>query len=114
MHHGLHVITREAQLVSEEKRPHKRQLLKFCQSDRILQELPLGLQREELVDELLGVRQEVVVVVLVPSWKQDWFRTGFKIFVMQEILRPVFSTLNKTFFLMLTSHSGKSSFDHHL
>ena len=101
-------------MVSEEKRANKWELFKLCQCDRISQKLPFGLKREELVDELLGVRQEVVVVVLVPSWKQDWFRTGFKIFVMQEILRPVFSTLNKTFFLMLTSHSGKSSFDHHL
>lgn len=35
------------------------------QANGRLQELPLGLQREELVDELLRVRQEVVVVVLV-------------------------------------------------
>ena len=66
MHHRLHVITREAQLVSEKERTDKRQLFKIGKGDGILQQLPLRLQGVKLVDELLGVCQEVMVVVLIP------------------------------------------------
>lgn len=66
MHHRLHVITGEAQLVSEKERTDKRQLFKLGKSDGIFQQLPLRLQGVKLVNELLGVCQEVVVVVLVP------------------------------------------------
>lgn len=66
MHHRLHVITGECQLISEEERPHERELLEFRQCDGIPQQLPFTLKREKLVDELLRVGQEVVVVVLVP------------------------------------------------
>ena len=66
MHDRLHVVAGEDELVAEEERADERQLLELLERDRVLEQLPLRLQREELVDELLGVRQEVVVVVLVP------------------------------------------------
>jgi hypothetical protein len=69
MHHRLHVITGEAQLVAEEERANEWQFLEFCQANGILQELPLRLERIELVDELLGIRQEIVIVIFVPAWK---------------------------------------------
>ena len=66
MHHRLHVITGEAQLVSEKERTNERQLFELGKSDGIFQQLPLRLQGVKLVNELLGICQEVVVVVLVP------------------------------------------------
>lgn len=36
------------------------------QTDGGLEELPFRLQGEELIDELLGVSQEVMVIVLIP------------------------------------------------
>ena len=66
MHHRLHVITGEAQLVSEKERSDERQLFKLGKGDGIFQQLPLRLQGVKLVDELLGVCQEVMVVVLIP------------------------------------------------
>ena len=67
VHDGLHVVAGEDELVAEEEGADEGQLLELLQRDGVLQQLPLRLQREELVDELLRVRQEVVVVVLVPS-----------------------------------------------
>ena len=67
MHDGLHVVAGEDELVAEEEGADEGELLELLQRDGVLQQLPLRLQREELVDELLRVRQEVVVVVLVPS-----------------------------------------------
>ena len=66
VHDRLHVVAGEAELVPEEQRPDERQLLEVLQGDGVLQQLPLGLQGEELVDKLFGIGQEVVVVVLVP------------------------------------------------
>ena len=71
MHHGLGVLVWEAESVAEEERAHERQLLELLQRDGVSQQLPLGLQREKLVDELLRVRQEVVVVVLVPGERDN-------------------------------------------
>ena len=67
MHDRLHVVAGEDELVAEEEGADEGELLELLQRDGVLQQLPLRLQREELVDELLRVRQEVVVVVLVPS-----------------------------------------------
>ena len=67
VHDGLHVVAGEDELVAEEEGADEGELLELLQRDGVLQQLPLRLQREELVDELLRVRQEVVVVVLVPS-----------------------------------------------
>ena len=67
VHDRLHVVAGEDELVAEEERAHERQFLELLERDGVLQQLPLRLQREELVDELLGVREEVVVVVLVPD-----------------------------------------------
>ena len=66
VHDRLHVVAGKDELVAEEERPDEGQLLELLERDGVLQQLPLRLQREELVDELLGVCQEVVVVVLVP------------------------------------------------
>jgi hypothetical protein len=65
-HDGLHVVWGEGELVAEEEGADEGEFLKLLQADGLLQQLPLGLQREELVDELLGVGEEVVVVILVP------------------------------------------------
>lgn len=64
-HHGLGVAVGEVEAVAEEERAHERQLLKIGQADGVLEQLPLGLQRVELVNELSRVGEEVVVVVLV-------------------------------------------------
>ena len=66
-HHRLHVLRGKCQLVAEEKRPNKGELFKFFQGDWFLQKLPLGLEREEFVDELLGVRQEIVIIIFIPE-----------------------------------------------
>lgn len=55
-HNSLRVRITEVQSVSEEQRPDEGQFLKVMQSDGRLQQLPVGLQREELVDELPRVR----------------------------------------------------------
>ena len=67
MHHRLHVITGEAQLVSEKERTDKRQLFKLGKGDGIFQQLPLRLQGVKLVDELLGIGQEVMIIIFVPK-----------------------------------------------
>ena len=67
MHDRLHVMRREGELISEEQGSHEGKLLKLLQSDGFLQQLPLWLQREELVDELLGVGQEVVIIIFIPT-----------------------------------------------
>lgn len=64
-HHGLGVPVWEVEAVAEKERAHKRQLLEIGQTDGVLEQLPLGLQRVELVDELARVGEEIVVVVLV-------------------------------------------------
>ena len=53
-------------MVSEEEGADERKFLKLFQVDRLLEQLPLWLEGEELVDELFWVGEEVVVVVLVP------------------------------------------------
>ena len=53
-------------MVSEEEGADERKLLELFQVDRLLEQLPLWLEGEELVDELFWVGEEVVVVVLVP------------------------------------------------
>ena len=53
-------------MVSEEEGADEREFLELFQVDRLLEQLPLWLEREELVDELFWVGEEVVVVVLVP------------------------------------------------
>lgn len=45
----------EGELVSEEERSDEGKLLEFLEVYRLLQELPLGLQGEELVDKLLRI-----------------------------------------------------------
>ena len=55
----------KSKLVTEEQRADKRQLLKLLESDGLLEQLPLGLKREEFVDELLGIRQEIMVIIFV-------------------------------------------------
>lgn len=74
VHDGLGVRVGEVQAVAEEEGPDEGQLFEVVQRDGGLEQLPVGLQREELVDELPRVRQEVVVVVLVPEKieKFDW------------------------------------------
>ena len=47
----------------EEGGPEERQLLELVARDRVLEELVLGGQREELEDELVGIGEEVVVLV---------------------------------------------------
>ena len=54
-------------MVSEEEGTDKGEFFEFLQIDRLFKQLPLGLKREELVDELFWVGQEIVVVVLVPG-----------------------------------------------
>lgn len=66
-HNGFRLGVGEVQPVAEEQRPDERQFLKLLQRDGILQQLPFGLQREELVNKLFGIREEVVVVVFVPK-----------------------------------------------
>lgn len=52
-------------MVTEEQRADKRQLLKLLEGDGLLEQLPLGLKRKEFVDELLGIRQEIMVIIFV-------------------------------------------------
>ena len=47
----------------EEGGPEERQLLELVARDRVLEELMLGGEREELEDELVGIGEEVVVLV---------------------------------------------------
>ena len=47
----------------EEGGPEERQLLELVARDRVLEELVLGGEREELEDELVGIGEEVVVLV---------------------------------------------------
>ena len=47
----------------EEGGPEQRQLLELVPCDRVLEELVLGGEREELEDELVGIGEEVVVLV---------------------------------------------------
>lgn len=69
-HDRLGVGVREVEAVPEEQRPHERQFLELFQRDRLFQQLPFRLQGEELVNELLRVRQEVVVIIFVPVIKK--------------------------------------------
>ena len=66
-HDGLHVLGGEGELVAEEEWADEGQLLELLQRDGLAQQLPFRLQREELVDELFGIRQEVVVIILIPK-----------------------------------------------
>lgn len=65
VHNGLGIRITEVKPVSEEQRPDKGQLLEVVEGYRRLQQLPVSLQREELVDELARVCEEVVIVVLI-------------------------------------------------
>ena len=67
-HDGPGVFIGEVEPVTEEQGADEGQLLELFERDGGLQELPLGLQREKFVDELFGVRQKVVVVVLVSAF----------------------------------------------
>ena len=51
----------------EEGGPEQRQLLELVLGDRVLEELVLGGEREELEDELVGIGEEVVVLVDLTS-----------------------------------------------
>ena len=66
-HDRLHVLGGEGELVSEEEGTNKGELFKFLKVNWLFKQLPLRLKREELVDELFWVGQEIVVVVLVPG-----------------------------------------------
>lgn len=69
--HGAVAFVRKVQTVAEEQGTHKRQVLEFAQRDRTLQQLPLLLQRIELVDELARIREKVMIVVLVARGRRD-------------------------------------------
>ena len=60
----------------EEGGPEQRQLLELVARDRVLEELVLGGEREELEDELVGIGEEVVVLVDLTSLsgclRWDW------------------------------------------
>lgn len=58
-------LIRKVQSIAEEERAHKGQVLELPQRDGTLQQLPLLLQRIELVDELARIRKEVMIIVLV-------------------------------------------------
>jgi hypothetical protein len=60
-------VVGKVESVAEEKRTDKGQVLKVPQRDRSLEQLPLFLQWEELVDELARIGEEIMVVVLVPQ-----------------------------------------------
>ena len=51
----------------EEGGSEERQLLELVPGDRVLEELVLGGEGEELEDELVGVGEEVVVLVDLPG-----------------------------------------------
>lgn len=65
-HDCLGVLVREIEPIAEEKGADERQVFEFLERDGRFKQLPFGLKREELVNELFGVRQEVVIIVLVP------------------------------------------------
>ena len=67
INHSPVALVCKVQSIAEEEGPHERQVLKLLQRDWPLEQLPLLLQREELVDELPWVREEVVVVVFIPQ-----------------------------------------------
>lgn len=74
-HDGLGVILiGEVEPIAEEEGADEGQVLKLLERDGRLEQLPLGLEREELVDELLGIREEVVIVVLVTVPQESPFR----------------------------------------
>ena len=64
-HDRLHVLGGKSKLVTEEQGADKRKLLKLLQSDGLLEKLPLRLKREEFVDELFRIRQEIMVIIFV-------------------------------------------------
>ena len=70
VHDCLGVFVGEVESVTEEEGPYEGQFLKLVQADGRLEQLPIRLQREELIDELLGVGEEVVIVILVPVEKR--------------------------------------------
>lgn len=70
--HSSVSLVRKVQAVAEEERAHKWKILKFAQCDGTLQQLPLLLQRVELVDELPRIRQEVMIVILIATkWEEN-------------------------------------------
>ena len=66
-HDGLHVLRGKGKLVSEEQGADEGKLFKLLQGDGFLQKLPLWLKREELIDELLGIRQEIVIIIFISA-----------------------------------------------
>lgn len=64
-------LIRKVQSIAEEERTHKGQVLELPQRDGTLQQLPLLLQRIELVDELARIRKEVVIIVLVAKGEKE-------------------------------------------
>ena len=54
------------EVVMEEGGSEERQVLKLLDGDLLLHQLPLGVHREELKDELVRVGEEVVVLVDLP------------------------------------------------
>jgi hypothetical protein len=67
VHYSFSIGIRKVQPVAEEQRPHERQFFKLLKGYWVFEQLPFRLQREELVDELFGIGQEIVVVVFVPE-----------------------------------------------
>ena len=62
----------------EEGGSEKRQLLKLVSRDRVLEELVLGGEGEELEDELVRVGEEVVVLVDLPRLTRRLHSNSFK------------------------------------
>ena len=79
-HDGLGVLIGEVEPIAEEEGANERQVFKLLERDGCLEQLPFGLQREELVDKLLGIRQEIVVVIFVAAiqFKFSSFRINKK------------------------------------
>lgn len=56
----------KVETIFEEERSHEWQLLEFGQTNWArLEQLPLGRYGEELVNELIRIREEIVIIVLV-------------------------------------------------
>lgn len=67
INYAIRVFFFENVSLPEEQGAHERQLLKVFKRDRLFEQLPVLLQRKELVYEFPRIRQEVMIIVLVPK-----------------------------------------------
>ena len=62
---GHHCLTLQPEAEMEEGGPQERQILKFLKWDRLFHELPIWIYRKELKDELVWIREEIVILEYV-------------------------------------------------